>query len=493
VRGMWSGRNVRRAAMLGGVVLLASTLTACNEDFLQAGFDAGRSRFNTEATIGAAKVAGLEQHWSVDLGTGAVANTSTPAVATIDKTVYVFVTTADGHLEKWRADNHIRQWTIPVGDISAARPWDGPTPSPAVTTVHLPDNSTRTEVIAGSPDGHYYAYDAASTTASDTSPPTQYWQSNAGERELFRTVDSPTITPGGIIYIDFGEFATHHVCFGASGCWTSVLWSVYGVSTIDGSDLSGWDIGTGMMPTDSAGNVLATGASYVPSGVAYDPSRELALVGEPNVFYDFSSGGTRDMTSGVIALNASNSTAFTSFAWESRFDNNGFGVSATPAISIDHERTFVSSATGLRVFNTSSGGGPNPPAAVPDASQYSSPAVAGFDVAVPTDNGYTRLYTFGNPGTELGLVWKSAQARVGGVGVPQASPVFDGAVQTNSSLTGLVFNSTAKGDVAAWDIAGTGSALADVASHANGIGGVSVSHGCVYVETSDGHLAEWGL
>ena len=488
------GRRARRfIATVACTGLLAVALSGCNMDFTQAGFDAANSRFNTEATIGAAKVAGLKQHWSVDLGTGSAANTSTPAVVTIAKTVYVFVTTADGHLEKWRADTHTRQWRIPIGDISAAGPWDGPTPSPAVTTVHLPGNVTRTEVIAGSPDGHYYAYDAASTTATDANPPTQYWNSNAGERFLFRAVNSPTITPGNVMFIDFGEFANNHVCFGAKGCWTSVLWSVYGVSLIDGSDVSGWDLGGSMMPTDSSGNVLSSAAQYVPSAVAFDASRGIALVGEPDVFYDFSSGTTRDMTSGVLALTADDMSGTLGFAWESRWDNNGFGVPATPALSVDHERAFVSSVTGLRVFNTSSGGGPNPPAVVPDAARYASPAVAGYDVAVPTDDGYTREYTFGNPGTILTPVWTSSQARVGGVGVPQAAPVFDGTVQTNGNLAGLVFNSTAKGDLLAWDAVGSGAAAADVAAQANGLGGASVSHGCVYVETSDGHLAEWGL
>ena len=494
-----SRRANRRATRVAAAVvaLFALGLAACDADSLQAGFDAAHSSFNPETSLGGWNIAGLKLHWSVDLGTGGQANTSTPVVATINNVRYVFVTTADGHLEKWRADTHTRQWTIPIGDISAAGPWDGPTPSPAVTTVTMPDKSVRTEVIAGSPDGHYYAYDAASSAASDTSPPAVYWHSNADERALFRVVNSPTVVPGGLMYIDFGEFANAPVCFGAKGCWTSVLWSVYGVSTIDGTDLSGWDLPAGMMPTDASGNVLASASQYAPSGVAYDAEHQVVLVGEPNVFYDFSSGGTRDMTSGVLALQADNGGPTLTFAWESRWDNNGFGVPATPALSVGHERTFVNSATGIRVFQSSAAGGERDTPDNPSVSLYSSPAVAGSVVTVGTDNGYTKAFNFeALGGPPLQLLWQSAQAKVGGVGVPQATPMIVGKIQTNGVLAGLTFNTTGKGDLGVWNANGSGSpapALADVAAHAGGRGGVAVSHGCVYVETADGHLAEWGL
>jgi len=462
------------------VVLLTATLmfllAGCDYDFLQTGFDAAQTKFSPEVGVTASNVGTLHRLWVANVQGGASSH-STPAVATIDKVKYAFVATSNGYLEKRRADTGAAVWA--VDNHSAGAGAEGTTTSsPAIVT---PSGGT-TQVVIGSLDGHVYSYDARTGAL--------LWQfPAAGTYTLVPVTTSPTVTPGGYVFVTVGQqFSTALTCIPFGNCGVAVTWTIERIDPHDGSVHGAWGLGggAGFAAADSGGHIVPGSGVGGPSSAAYDPATGLVFAGEPDVLPDLADN-ILDPSSGVLALNAPDSGGGVSFAWEQRWSNNFAGVAAAPAVS--GGRVFVESNTGLRSFNETSGA---PIATNTSAHSYfSSPAVAAGTVFATTDNGYTRALH----AASLAQVWTSGQALDSGNNpVDTATPVVVGENDSKGVVPYVVFDTNGNGDLKTFNAAGSGTntAIVTINDHGTGKGGVAVSGGVVFVQGTDGQLRAFG-
>jgi outer membrane protein assembly factor BamB len=300
---------------------------------------------------------------------------------------------------------------------------------------------------------------------------------------------SPTVTPGGYVFVTVGQQFSHTLaCIPFGSCGVPVTYTIERLDPHDGSVHGAWGLGggPGFVGADTAGNILPGSGFGGPSSAAYDAATGLVFAGEPNVFPDVADG-IFDMSSGVIALHAPDSGGGVSFAWEQRWTNNLTGVGAAPAVS--GGRVFVASVSGLRSFDEAAG---TPIATISAThSEFSSPAVAAGTVFAATDNGYTRALD----AASLAQVWTSGQALDGGNNpVDTATPVVVGENDTKGVVPYLVFDTNGNGDLKAFNAAGSGTntAVVTINDHGTGKGGIAISGGVVFVQGTDGQLRAFG-
>ena len=165
----------------------------------------------------------------------------------------------------------------------------------------------------------------------------QLWQfPAAGTYTLVPVTTSPTVTPGGYVFVTVGQQFTHTLTC-APGCVVPVTWTIERIDPHVGSVVGAWGLGggPGMVGADVSGNPLPGSGFSGPSSAAYDPATGLVFAGEPNVMVDLSNPPI-DLSSGVIALHAPDNGGSISFAWEQRWANNAQGVSAAPVVGGGH-------------------------------------------------------------------------------------------------------------------------------------------------------------
>jgi outer membrane protein assembly factor BamB len=247
------------------------------------------------------------------------------------------VHTSNGRLESRRADNGAFLWST---DIPGSGEGDSasPTSSPAVLQL---GTTNQWRVVVGTMDGRVIALDARNGAEAWRYP------TNATS-PLVPVLASPTISPGGNVVVPMGERLVNNPFRAFYAIWRFNPWN--------GSPSVVWGMGA----------TWSFGSGYEPSSVAMDFAGN-ACVGLPGTDPDYPSNN-----SGVLAVRKVDGG--TSGLWQATFANDGYGVSATPAVS--GGRVFVNTRNGLRSLNASTGGvlaGP----VFGSRSQSSSPAVAG--------------------------------------------------------------------------------------------------------------------